>query len=113
MATAQALVPALLGVRRAGGGLRDVAPRVVGRVVVVTGASRGIGGRVAERLAAAGAHVIGIARGAEALERLRDRVRERGGALEARPLDLRDPAAATRLGEQVVRQFGAPGLVVA
>ncbi|MDR0593999.1 MAG: SDR family NAD(P)-dependent oxidoreductase [Bifidobacteriaceae bacterium] len=106
------IAPALLGVRRAGGGPKDVAPRVVGRLAVVTGASRGIGRRVAQRLAAAGARVVGIARGEDALGRLRNQIQARGGAFEVWPLDLRDSAAATRLGEQVVGQFGAPGLMI-
>src|SRR6478672_8547772 len=44
-----------------------------GRIALVTGASRGIGAATAEALAAAGAHVILIARTSSALEEVEER----------------------------------------
>jgi short-subunit dehydrogenase len=65
---------------------------LVGRRVVVTGASRGIGRQVAGHLSAAGARVVLVARASDALEQA---AAETGG--EAAPCDLADPAARSRL----------------
>ena len=50
-----------------------------GRVAVVTGASRGIGYFIAKELAAAGAHVIAVARTVGGLEELDDQIKAAGG----------------------------------
>lgn len=68
---------------------------VEGRVVVVTGASSGIGRATALALAPAAARVVCIARRADLLEQL---AAEMEGTADVRPLDLRDTAAATELG---------------
>jgi len=49
------------------------------RVALVTGASRGIGYHVAKKLAAAGAHVIAVARTVGGLEELDDEIQAAGG----------------------------------
>ncbi|TIX44975.1 MAG: SDR family NAD(P)-dependent oxidoreductase, partial [Mesorhizobium sp.] len=46
-----------------------------GRLAVVTGASRGIGYFMAKELAAAGAHVIAVARTVGGLEELDDQIK--------------------------------------
>src|SRR3954451_10274099 len=74
-----------------------------GRVAVVTGASRGIGYFIAKELAAAGAHVIAVARTVGGLEELDDQIkaeRAKTGKGEATlvPLDLSDMAGIDRLG---------------
>lgn len=59
-----------------------------GRLALVTGASRGIGAAIAEALAAAGAHVILVARSSDALEEIEERIHQAGGSATIAPLDL-------------------------
>jgi short-subunit dehydrogenase len=86
--------------------------RIGGRCVVVTGASRGVGRAVAGRCAAAGAHVVLMARRADALTEVADHIRSRGGTADVIPVDLRDTDAACSAGERVVAEHGAPALLV-
>lgn len=59
-----------------------------GRLIVVTGASRGIGRAFAESFAAAGARVVLASRDREKLEEVRQSIEAAGGAAEAAPLDI-------------------------
>jgi NAD(P)-dependent dehydrogenase (short-subunit alcohol dehydrogenase family) len=79
---------------------------VGGKVVLVTGASFGIGAALAKRLGAAGARVLLAARSGPRLAELAQEITDAGGRAETFPLDLSDP----RQIEQVVRQLaGIPG----
>jgi NAD(P)-dependent dehydrogenase (short-subunit alcohol dehydrogenase family) len=74
-------------------------------VVVVTGASGGVGRAVAHAFAARGAHVALLARGERGLEDCRAEVEERGGRGLAVPTDVADAeqveAAATRVEQEL------------
>ena len=61
---------------------------LAGRIAVVTGASRGIGYHAAKGFAAAGAHVVAVARTVGGLEELDDEIRAAGGSATLVPLDL-------------------------
>jgi short-subunit dehydrogenase len=63
---------------------------VAGHVVLITGASRGIGAATARRLALARAVVVLVARSVEDLERVRADVEASGGTAHAYPADLAD-----------------------
>ena len=76
------------------------------RIVVVTGASRGIGHACAIALAEAGAHVIAVARTQGALEELDDEIRTVGGTATLVPLDLKDMPALDRLGGSIFERWG-------
>jgi NAD(P)-dependent dehydrogenase (short-subunit alcohol dehydrogenase family) len=76
-----------------------------GRVAVVTGASRGIGYQAAKGFAAAGAHVIAVARTVGGLEELDDAIRKLGGTATLVPLDLQDYPAIDRLGEAIFKRW--------
>ena len=70
---------------------------------VVTGVSRGIGRAVAERFAADGAHVVGCARDADALESFAETVRENDGDITVQRADVRDEYDVERLCETAAR----------
>ena len=77
--------------------------RVVGgRVVVITGASSGIGRAVCKHLAVSGATIIGVARRVEQLEEMRAEVASAGGKAYVYPTDLSDHDACTHLIERVI-----------
>ncbi|MBU6443527.1 MAG: SDR family NAD(P)-dependent oxidoreductase [Alphaproteobacteria bacterium] len=76
------------------------------RIVLVTGASRGIGRVCALALAKAGAHVIAVARTQGALEELDDEIRSLGGTATLVPLDLKDMPALDRLGGSIFERWG-------
>ena len=91
---------------------------LTGRTAVVTGASRGIGYFIARELAAAGAHVIAVARTVGGLEELDDEIkagREKTGKGEATlvPLDLTDMAGIDRLGGAIHERWGKLDILVA
>ncbi len=69
-----------------------------GRIALVTGASRGIGAAVAERMAGEGAHVYAVARSEADLESLNQRINTHGGIGTMVPLDLTNGQAIDRLG---------------
>ena len=77
-----------------------------GRLVLVTGASRGIGYAAAKALAAAGAHVIAIARTQGGLEDLDDEIKAAGGQSTLVPMDLKDGDSIDRLGKALHERFG-------
>jgi NAD(P)-dependent dehydrogenase (short-subunit alcohol dehydrogenase family) len=76
-----------------------------GKVALVTGASRGIGAATAEALAAAGAHVILVARTSSALEEVEERIHTAGGTATIAPLDLTDGESIGRLASAVVERW--------
>ena len=70
-----------------------------GRVVLITGGSRGLGLVMARELARQGAHIAICARDAEELNRARDELEARGANVLAVPCDITD----RRLVEEMVR----------
>jgi NAD(P)-dependent dehydrogenase (short-subunit alcohol dehydrogenase family) len=70
---------------------------LAGKLVVVTGASRGIGAATGAAVAAAGAHVVLAARDGQALEDVACQIREAGGQATAVPTDVSDETAVGRL----------------
>ena len=76
-----------------------------GRIALVTGASRGIGAATAEALAAAGAHVILVARTANALEEVEERIHAAGGTATIAPLDLTNGESIGKLAGAVAERW--------
>ncbi|MGE2836227.1 SDR family NAD(P)-dependent oxidoreductase [Mycobacterium sp. SMC-4] len=83
------------------------------RIVVVTGASDGIGRQVALRFAAEGARLALAARGADALAAVAAECLDRGAAqVVAQPTDIADRDDVARLFDRVVSELGPPDVVV-
>ena len=85
---------------------------VGGRVVLVTGASSGIGERTAELLGLAGARVLVTARRGDLLDDVAARIRARGGTAATYVADLADLDAVDRLVTEVLRDHDGVDVVV-
>lgn len=85
---------------------------LAGQTALVTGASRGIGAATAKALAAAGAHVILVARKVKALEEVEDAIHAAGGSSTIAPLDLAEPDAVARLAAAVAGRWEALDILV-
>lgn len=77
------------------------------RIVLVTGASQGIGRAVAKALADLDCQVIAVARSKKALETLDDDIRAKTGeSTTLVPMDLTDIKSVETLGEVIAARFG-------
>lgn len=76
------------------------------QVVVVTGASGGVGRAVAQRFGGRGAHVALVARGQIGLDAAAKDVEERGGRALAIPTDVADPGQVQAAAERVEQELG-------
>jgi len=83
-----------------------------GRLALVTGASRGIGAATAEALAAAGAHVLLVARTASALEQVEERIHEAGGSATIAPLDLTQGESVGKLAAAVAERWAKLDILI-
>jgi NAD(P)-dependent dehydrogenase (short-subunit alcohol dehydrogenase family) len=83
-----------------------------GKRVLITGASSGIGEAGAERFAQEGAEVITVARRADLLDALSERIADAGGVAAAIPCDLSDLDAVDELVDTVETRFGGVDILV-
>jgi acyl-CoA synthetase (AMP-forming)/AMP-acid ligase II/NAD(P)-dependent dehydrogenase (short-subunit alcohol dehydrogenase family) len=85
---------------------------VDGKVILITGASSGIGRKSALRLAGAGATVLLVARTVDKLEEVRAEIERAGGTAFVHPCDIGDTEAAGQLAEDVIKEHGHVDVVV-
>lgn len=86
---------------------------LAGEVVVVTGASSGIGEAAAAIYAEAGATVVVVGRSALRADAVRDRIRAAGGVAESRTADVAVRGEIDRVLDEIATSVGAPTIVVA
>jgi NADPH:quinone reductase-like Zn-dependent oxidoreductase len=82
------------------------------RLALVTGASGGIGGQTARRLAATGYRVVLVARRQDRLDRLAAEIRAAGGAAEVLVAGLASSDGPQAVYEQVMERFGGIDVLV-
>jgi short-subunit dehydrogenase len=82
------------------------------KVVLITGASSGIGRELAYRLAAQGAKLSLAARDVERLEAARAECKKRGGQAIAVPTDVAEQTQCENLVQKTVEQFGRINILV-
>jgi NAD(P)-dependent dehydrogenase (short-subunit alcohol dehydrogenase family) len=91
---------------------RSLRGRVQGKVVLITGASSGIGLAAAQKVAAAGATTIIVARGEEELFKTRDAIVAAGGNCHAYTADLAELSSCDELLRQVLADHGRIDILV-
>ncbi len=84
----------------------DMSENIEGKVVVITGASSGLGEATARLLAAQGASVVLGARRVERLRSLADEINGRGGKALAVGTDVADRDQVKRLVDAAVQSYG-------
>jgi len=85
-------------------------PELSDQIALVTGAARGIGASIAEKLASQGAHIV--CADLLSCEETRDRILASGGKAEARELDVSNHEVATTLVREVHAAHGRIDILV-
>ena len=91
---------------------RSLSGTVSGKVVMITGASSGIGKAAAKKIAAAGGTVLLVARTPEKLEETRVEIEEAGGTAHIHRCDLSDIEDIERMAAEVLDQHGHVDILV-
>jgi short-subunit dehydrogenase len=82
------------------------------RLVLITGASSGIGEATAKRYGASGAQVLLLARNAERLDAVAAAIRHAGGAAAPYKVDLADASAVAETSARIKREAGTPDILI-
>ncbi len=91
---------------------RSLSGAVRGKVVLITGASSGIGKAAAVKVADAGATVLLVARSAEKLEETKDEIEQAGGTAHIHRCDLSDIEDVERMADEVLAYHGHVDILV-
>src|SRR5215207_4808757 len=91
---------------------RSLSGAIGGKVVLITGASSGIGKATAIRCGAAGATVLLVARTPEKLEETQREIEEEGGSAHIHRADLSDLDDVERMAKEVIDEHGRVDVLV-
>ncbi len=91
---------------------RSLSGAIGGKVVLITGASSGIGKACAIKCGAAGAEVLLVARTPEKLEETKREIEEAGGTAHIHQCDLSDIPDVERMAKEVLEQHGRVDVLV-
>jgi short-subunit dehydrogenase len=91
---------------------RTLSSAVRGKVVLITGASSGIGKATAAKVADAGATVLLVARSADKLEQTKEEIEAAGGVAHVHRCDLADAEDVERMAEEVLAYHGHVDILV-
>ena len=91
---------------------RTLEKAVGGKVVLITGASAGIGRELALKVGEAGGEVALVARTPDKLEAAAAAIHERGGAAHVHPADLSDLDEVGRVADEVIADHGGVDVLV-
>lgn len=83
-----------------------------GKLVLVTGASQGIGAATSRELARRGATLVLVARTAAKLDALAELIRADGKVAHVYPCDLSDPAAVMAVAARIQAELGTPDAII-
>jgi short-subunit dehydrogenase len=83
-----------------------------GKLIVVTGASSGIGAEVSRLLAARGAHVLLLARTRDKLVTVAGKIQVGGGQASVYPVDLSNLEATADVASQISQTHGTPDVII-
>jgi short-subunit dehydrogenase len=93
-------------------GVANLDAAVRGRVVMITGASSGIGRAAALKIAEVGGRVLLVSRTRETLEEVQSEIEAQGGAAHVHPCDLSDPDDIDRMADEVLAEHSHVDVLV-
>ncbi len=82
------------------------------KLVLITGASSGIGEAAAKHYGANGAHVLLLARNAHRLDEVAEAIRRAGGSATPYVVDLADAGAIAETSARIKREAGTPDILI-
>ncbi len=86
--------------------------KVKGSVVVVTGASSGMGAAIAKAMAKAGGRVALLARSKDDLDKVAAEIASTGSQARVYPVDLADAGAVAAVAKRITQEMGAPDIII-
>jgi len=91
---------------------RSLRGAIEGKIVVITGASSGIGKELALKVGEAGATVVLVARSEDKLAEIKEQIESGGGSAAVHPANLSDLEDADRLVQEILTEHGRVDILV-